>query len=358
MRRHTRDAVRQLVCHPADRERSSGPAASHAVLRPAERLAHGRAARADLEGRETPPAGDHARRGPHDRVAALALDSQRIWPDLGHPFRLAPGHVEAERVRGSAERARGDQSWDVLLLGKPRGTHREWELHCKYLFSFSVLPFPFRTRVRFVGILVMSLCFYSMARSARHFLARRTMRMTTSRGSSVSRLAKLTLLVRRRRVSKGRYSRSYFLTQVLRGSSRRSARRLATGRFICPSMCVLCLCSLPNTLTNHVHGLILAFAYAGRCGDRCLLVLFLFFFFTGLQIDSIDPAFAPATGTPETGGWSTRELRTILRGLDGLHIVSADIVEVAPAYDTNAELTTMAAADVSVSKSIKIPRVT
>lgn len=56
------------------------------------------------------------------------------------------------------------------------------------------------------------------------------------------------------------------------------------------------------------------------------------------QIDSIDPAFAPATGTPETGGWSTRELRTILRGLDGLHIVSADIVEVAPAYDTNAEL--------------------
>lgn len=68
------------------------------------------------------------------------------------------------------------------------------------------------------------------------------------------------------------------------------------------------------------------------------------------QIDSIDPAFAPATGTPETGGWSTRELRTILRGLDGLHIVSADIVEVAPAYDTNAELTTMAAADVSVRK--------
>jgi len=68
--------------------------------------------------------------------------------------------------------------------------------------------------------------------------------------------------------------------------------------------------------------------------------------YLSIDIDSIDPAFAPATGTPETGGWSTRELRTILRGLDGLHIVSADIVEVAPAYDTNAELTTMAAADV------------
>jgi len=68
--------------------------------------------------------------------------------------------------------------------------------------------------------------------------------------------------------------------------------------------------------------------------------------YLSIDIDTIDPAFAPATGTPETGGWSTRELRTILRGLDGLHIVSADIVEVAPAYDTNAELTTMAAADV------------
>ena len=71
-----------------------------------------------------------------------------------------------------------------------------------------------------------------------------------------------------------------------------------------------------------------------------------------IQIDSIDPAFAPATGTPETGGWTTRELRTIIRGLDGLKIVSADLVEVAPAYDTNAELTTMAAADVRSILSI------
>ena len=56
-------------------------------------------------------------------------------------------------------------------------------------------------------------------------------------------------------------------------------------------------------------------------------------------------AVAPATGTPETGGWSTRELRTIIRGLEGINLVAADIVEVAPAYDTNAEHTTMAAAD-------------
>ncbi|KAK2069632.1 hypothetical protein P8C59_004190 [Phyllachora maydis] len=67
--------------------------------------------------------------------------------------------------------------------------------------------------------------------------------------------------------------------------------------------------------------------------------------YLSLDIDTLDPAFAPATGTPETGGWSTRELRTILRGLEGINLIGADMVEVAPAYDTNAELTTMAAAD-------------
>ncbi|KKA24098.1 Agmatinase [Rasamsonia emersonii CBS 393.64] len=88
--------------------------------------------------------------------------------------------------------------------------------------------------------------------------------------------------------------------------------------------------------------------------------------YLSIDIDTLDPAceykywsrtyligvanwvriVAPATGTPETGGWSTRELRTIIRGLDGINFVGADIVEVAPAYDTNAEHTTMAAADV------------
>lgn len=68
--------------------------------------------------------------------------------------------------------------------------------------------------------------------------------------------------------------------------------------------------------------------------------------YLSIDIDTLDPAFAPATGTPETGGWSTRELRTILRGLEDLNLIAADIVEVAPAYDTNAEHTTMAAADV------------
>lgn len=54
---------------------------------------------------------------------------------------------------------------------------------------------------------------------------------------------------------------------------------------------------------------------------------------------------APATGTPESGGWTTRELKAILRGLSTLHLVGLDIVEVSPPFDTNAELTAMAAAD-------------
>jgi len=68
--------------------------------------------------------------------------------------------------------------------------------------------------------------------------------------------------------------------------------------------------------------------------------------YLSIDIDTLDPAFAPATGTPETGGWSTREMRTIIRGLEDINLIAADIVEVAPAYDTNAELTTMAAADI------------
>ncbi|KAI0431532.1 arginase [Xylaria sp. FL1042] len=68
--------------------------------------------------------------------------------------------------------------------------------------------------------------------------------------------------------------------------------------------------------------------------------------YISVDIDVLDPAFAPATGTPEPGGWSTRELLTILDGLTGLEIVGADVVEVAPAYDTRGETTTLAAAEV------------
>ncbi len=62
-----------------------------------------------------------------------------------------------------------------------------------------------------------------------------------------------------------------------------------------------------------------------------------------IDIDVLDPAFAPGTGTPEAGGLTSRELLAILRGMTDLRLVGADIVEVAPAYD-HAEVTAVAAA--------------
>lgn len=56
--------------------------------------------------------------------------------------------------------------------------------------------------------------------------------------------------------------------------------------------------------------------------------------YMSIDIDVLDPAFAPGTGAPEPGGWTTREMLKILRGLKNINIVGADIVEVAPAYDT------------------------
>lgn len=55
--------------------------------------------------------------------------------------------------------------------------------------------------------------------------------------------------------------------------------------------------------------------------------------YLSFDIDSLDPAFAPGTGTPEIGGLTTREAQTILRGLKGLDLVGGDVVEVAPQYD-------------------------
>ncbi|KXJ94252.1 arginase [Microdochium bolleyi] len=68
--------------------------------------------------------------------------------------------------------------------------------------------------------------------------------------------------------------------------------------------------------------------------------------YLSLDIDVLDPAFAPGTGTPEPGGWTTRELIRVLRGIEGLNLVGADIVEVAPAYQNAGEETALAAAQV------------
>lgn len=66
--------------------------------------------------------------------------------------------------------------------------------------------------------------------------------------------------------------------------------------------------------------------------------------YLSVDIDTLDPGFAPGTGTLESAGWSPRELRRILRGLKGLNFVGFDLVEVSPAYD-QAEITAYAASD-------------
>lgn len=55
--------------------------------------------------------------------------------------------------------------------------------------------------------------------------------------------------------------------------------------------------------------------------------------YLSFDIDSLDPAFAPGTGTPEVGGLTSREVLEIMRGLKGLNLVGGDVVEVAPQYD-------------------------
>lgn len=75
-----------------------------------------------------------------------------------------------------------------------------------------------------------------------------------------------------------------------------------------------------------------------RLGDRPV--------YLSVDIDVLDPAFAPGTGTPEAGGLTSRELLSFLRRLRGINLVGADVVEVSPAYD-HAEVTGIAAAHVA-----------
>jgi agmatinase len=80
-----------------------------------------------------------------------------------------------------------------------------------------------------------------------------------------------------------------------------------------------------------------AAAIRERVGDRPV--------YASIDIDVLDPAHAPGTGTPEAGGLTSREMLGILRGLAGTRLVGADVVEVSPAYD-HAEMTTVAAAHI------------
>jgi agmatinase len=91
---------------------------------------------------------------------------------------------------------------------------------------------------------------------------------------------------------------------------------------------------VPSTEIDSIGADGVAERIRARVGDRPVYV--------SIDIDVLDPAFAPGTGTPEAGGMTSRELLAVLRQLAGLDIVGADIVEVSPAYD-HAEITGIAA---------------
>ena len=83
----------------------------------------------------------------------------------------------------------------------------------------------------------------------------------------------------------------------------------------------------------------IAYAIADRTGGKKCYVTF--------DIDCLDPAFAPGTGTPVAGGPSSAKILSVLRQLNHLDIVGADVVEVAPAYD-HADITAIAASSVAM----------
>jgi agmatinase len=68
--------------------------------------------------------------------------------------------------------------------------------------------------------------------------------------------------------------------------------------------------------------------------------------YVSFDVDFVDPAYAPGTGTPEIGGFTSREAQQFVRGLAGLEIVGCDVVEVYPAYD-HAQITALLAANVA-----------
>jgi agmatinase len=68
--------------------------------------------------------------------------------------------------------------------------------------------------------------------------------------------------------------------------------------------------------------------------------------FLSFDIDFLDPAYAPGTGTPEVGGFTTAQAQMLLRGLAGLNVAAADVVEVLPAYDYG-QITAHAAANMA-----------
>jgi len=82
-----------------------------------------------------------------------------------------------------------------------------------------------------------------------------------------------------------------------------------------------------------------AAAVRERAGDRPVVLSF--------DVDFLDPAYAPGTGTPEVAGFSTAEAVAYLRALRGIQLAGADVVEVSPPYDGPGQITALAAANVA-----------
>jgi agmatinase len=86
----------------------------------------------------------------------------------------------------------------------------------------------------------------------------------------------------------------------------------------------------------HRHGTALVKRHLKKFRDRPVYIT--------LDIDVVDPAFAPGTGTPQVGGLSSAQILDLVRSLKGLNIVGCDLVEVSPPYD-NGEITSLLAAN-------------
>jgi len=67
--------------------------------------------------------------------------------------------------------------------------------------------------------------------------------------------------------------------------------------------------------------------------------------YVSLDIDVVDPAYTPGTGTPEVGGFTSYQILQLVRGLKGLNSVGFDLVEVSPPYDSPGEITSILAAN-------------
>ncbi|HEY6031131.1 MAG TPA: arginase family protein, partial [Gaiellaceae bacterium] len=83
----------------------------------------------------------------------------------------------------------------------------------------------------------------------------------------------------------------------------------------------------------------LALEVKSRAADRPVFLSF--------DVDFLDPAYAPGTGTPEVAGFTTVEAVAFLRALRGVNLAAADVVEVSPSYDGPGQVTALAAANVA-----------